>query len=415
MNRSPWHWIRLLALLTLVSAHADEAKNHDLDVVREEAKVPPYELPPLLMSSEGRPITTPEEWFQVRRPQVMALFGNLIYGVVPSPESPIRTTSEVVKTDAEFLGGTAVRKDVRIRFQNERGSAELGILVFLPRNAAGPVPVFLLNSFGNTRDNSHDADPEHPGALRNGLPLGELLRRGFGLVVVPQGELVRHNEVEFQRGIHPLFYHAGQSFPKAHEWGVIAAVSWGASRALDHLETDVAVDAKRVAILGHSKMGKATLWAAAQDTRFALVILAQSGCGGAALWKRDFGENLEKMVTRFPYWLCRNAGKFVRQEDDLPIDQHMLLACIAPRPLYVSSGEEDLWADPRGEYLGAYHAGEVYRLLGKKALASEASPPVGQALLDGDVGYHNRAGGHSVEPEDWRHFLEFAERKLKRP
>ena len=414
MIRFPLQWFRLLALLTLVPVHADEAKNHDLDVVREESKVPPYELPSLLVSSEGRPITTPEEWFQVRRPQILALFGNLIYGVVPSPESPIRTTREVVKTDAEFLGGTAIRKDVRIRFQNERGSAELGILVFLPRNATGPVPVFLLNSFGNTRDNSHDADPEHPGTLKNGLPLGEILRQGFGLVVVPQGELVRHNEVEFQRGIHPLFYHTGQSFPKANEWGVIAAVSWGASRALDYLETDAAVDAKRVAILGHSKMGKATLWAAAQDTRFALVILAQSGCGGAALWKRQFGENLEKMVTRFPYWLCRNAGKFVRQEDDLPIDQHMLLACIAPRPLYVSSGEEDLWADPRGEYLGAYHAGEVYRLLGKKALATEASPPVGQALLDGDVGYHNRTGGHSVELEDWRHFLEFGEKKLKR-
>ena len=408
---------RLLALLVACSAlfavTADEPKNHDLDVITDESKVPPYELPPILVSSEGRPITTPDEWFQVRRPQVMSLFANLIYGVVPAPDSPLRVTRTVLKTDPDFMGGKAVRKVVRIQFENARGSADLQILVFTPKGAAGPSPVFLQTSFSNTRDDGHDANPDRPGFLRNGMPLGEFLQRGFGLVVVPQGDLTRHNEVEFQKGIHPLFYHAGQSFPKANEWGVIAATSWAASRALDYLETDRDVDAKRVGITGHSKMGKAALWAAAQDQRFAFVVSAQSGCAGAALWKRNYGENMEKMVTRFPYWLCRNAWKFVRNEDDLPVDQHMLLACIAPRPLLVHSGEEDRWADPRGEYLSAYHAGEVYRLLGKTALASEASPAVGKALLDGTVGYYNRAGGHSVELEDWRHFLEFAERHLK--
>ncbi len=156
-------------------------------------------------------------------------------------------------------------------------------------------------------------------------------------------------------------------------------------------------------------MGKATLWTVAQDQRFALAISAQSGCAGAALWKRNFGENMEKMVTRFPNWLCRNAAKFARPEDDLPMDQHMLLACIAPRPVYVASGAEDLWADPRGEYLSAYHASEVYRFLGKKGLDSEVSPPADQVVASGHVGYHNRAGGHSVEMFDWLRFLEFAE------
>ena len=394
---------------------ADEPKNHDFDVVRDETAVPPYQLPPILVSAEGRAITTPEAWFQVRRPQILALFGNLVYGVVPQPESPVRTTFEVVKTDPAYMGGKATRKDVKIRFENAKGSAEIQILVFTPNGLGKPAPAFLLHSFAGTRDDGHDVSLDRPGFTRNGLPLGEFFQRGFGFVVVPQGELVRHNEVEFQKGVHPLFYRTGQSFPKANEWGVIATVSWSASRAMDYLETDRDIDAKRIAAMGHSKMGKATLWTCAQDPRFAMAILAQSGCGGAALWKRQFGENLEKMVTRFPYWLCRNAAKFARNEEDLPVDQHMLIACLAPRPVYVASGSEDLWADPRGEFLSAFHASEVYRLLGREGLTSEASPPVGEVLASGSVGYHNRAGGHSVEMFDWLRFLEFAEKHLKTP
>jgi len=357
---------------------------------------------------------TPEEWFQVRRPQIMSLFGNLIYGTVPTPESPIRTTFEVVRNNREFMNGKATRKDVRIPFENAKGKAEMLILVFSPNGTDKPAPAFLLHSFGNTRDNGHDPHPDRPGYLRNGIPLGEFLQRGFGFVVVHQGDLVSHNEVEFLKGIHPLFYRTGQSFPKAYEWGVISTVAWGASRAMDYLETDHDIDATRVAVMGHSKCGKAALWTAAQDQRFALAIAAQSGHPGAALSRRKSGETLEKTVTRFPYWLCRNAWKFVNNEDDLPVDQHMLLACIAPRPLYVMSGVDDTWADPRGEYLSAYHASAVYRLLGKKGLESEASPPVGDAIIKSDVGYHIRAGGHSVESFDWWKFMEFAEYHLKK-
>jgi hypothetical protein len=227
------------------------------------------------------------------------------------------------------------------------------------------------------------------------------------------GDEPKNNEVEFLSGIHRLFYRTGQSFPKANEWGCISAIAWGASRALDYLETDRDIDARRIAVVGHSKMGKASLWTVAQDQRFALAISAQSGCAGAALWRRKFGETLEKMVTRFPYWLCRNAWKFVGNEDDMPVNQHMLLACIAPRPVYVHSGVGDTWADARGEYQSAYHASEVYRLLGKKGLESESSTPIGEAVIHSDVGYHNRSGGHSVEMFDWLKFIEFAEYHLK--
>ncbi len=402
-----------LASFPVSQGLAREAKEYDKNVNYDEARLPAYDLPPLLVSSEGKRIATPEEWHNIRRPQIMSLFGNLVYGTVPQPASPLEVTFDVVKLDEEFLKGAGTRKDVRIRFENDKGSAEMLVLVFVPNDPDKPVPAFMKHSFNNTHGHDFDAHPTRAGHFRNGWPIGDFFERGFGFVAVYQQDLVGHNEVEFLKSIHRLFYPEGQSFPKASEWGVLSAVAWGASRALDYLETDEDIDASRVAIMGHSKMGKATLWTAAQDQRFALAISAQSGCAGAALWRRKSGETLEKMVTRFPYWLCRNAWKFVNNEDDLPVDQHMLLACIAPRPVYVHSGVQDTWADPRGEYLSAYHASEVYRLLGKKGLDSEASPPVGKAIIKSDVGYHNRKGGHSIDPFDWAKFLEFAEYHLK--
>ena len=391
-----------------------EPKEYDSDVIYDQSKVSHYDLPPLLVTAEGKTIKTPEEWRNIRRPQILALFSNLVYGRVPKPESPIKTEFEVKKTDPEFMGGKATRKDVQIRFSNEKGKAEMLVLVFVPNKATKPVPAFVKHSFNNTKSRDFNAHPTRPGRLRNGWPLGEFFDRGYAFVAVYQQDLVGHNEVEFLKGIHPLFYKKGQSFPKAHEWGVLSAVAWGAMRAMDYLQTDSDIDHNRVAIMGHSKMGKAALWTAAQDERFALAISAQSGCAGAALWRRRSGETLEKMVTRFPYWLCRNAWKFVNQEDDLPLDQHMLLACIAPRPVYVHSGVEDTWADPRGEYLSAYHASDVYRLFGKKGLTSESSPPVGEAIIESDVGYHIREGGHSIEMYDWQRFLDFADYHFKK-
>lgn len=392
-----------------ISLTAREPKEHDADVNYDEARLPHYELPPLLVAPDGRRITTPEEWRTIRRPQILALFSSLVYGSVPEPANPIRQEFEVVKTDPEFMGGKATRKDVKIRLSNESGRMEMHFLVFVPNGAEKPVPAFFKHSFNNTRSDDFDASPTRPGRLRNGWPLGDFFDRGYGFCAVYQQDLVKHNEVEFLDSIHKLFYPDGQSFPKAGEWGVLAACAWGAMRGMDYLETDEAIDHTRVAIMGHSKMGKATLWTAAQDERFALAISAQSGCAGAALWRRKSGETLKKMVTRFPYWLCRNAWKFVEQEDDLPVDQHMLLACIAPRPVYVHSGVEDTWADGRGEYLSAYHASEVYRLLGRKGLESEASPEVGKAIIESAVGYHIREGGHSIDAFDWERFMDFAD------
>jgi hypothetical protein len=393
---------------------ARQNKEDDSDVNYDEARVPRYDLPDPLVSAEGRAITTPDEWMNVRRPQILSLFANLVYGRVPSPESPIETEVHVLNVDKDFMQGKATRKRIALCFKNRNGRAAMTILIYVPNKAAKSVPAFMILAWEDARSSGMDADPKSPGKLKNGWPLGDFLDRGYAVVSVYQQDLVGHNEVQFERGIHPLFYGKGQSFPKAYEWGVITAIGWGAMRALDYLETDKDIDARKVAIMGHSKLGKATLWAAAQDQRFALAISAESGCAGASLWRRRSGETLEKMVTRFPYWLCRNAWKFANHEDDLPVDQHMLLALIAPRPVYVCSGVEDTWADPRGEYLSAWHAGTVYRLLGRKGLTSEKSPPVGTAITRSDVGYHIRQGGHSVEPYDWQRFLEFADYHFKR-
>ena len=408
---------RLLLLLVILGiqalqALAGNAKEDDLDVNYDESKVPAYTLPSPLVSVSGQRITTPSQWQNVRRPELLALFANELYGVVPEPASPLRISYEDGWNSPEYLQGQGLRRDVRIKFENEQGKAELPIILFIPGGQRGPVSALMMYSFEKTSSLGFLPNAERPGALRNGIPLGTIFAHGYALVVVPQDVLVSHNEVEFQRGIQPLFYHAGQSFPRANEWGVIATIAWSGMRVMDYLETDKDIDPRRVGLLGHSKCGKAALWTAAQDERFALVIAAQSGCAGAALWRRPFGENLEKMVTRFPYWLCRNASKYIGREDDLAVDQHELLALIAPRPLYVCSGAEDRWADPRGEYLGAYHAGEVYRLLGVEGLTVPDSPPLGQPRLSGKVGYHLREGGHSIEPYDWERFVEFLDGNL---
>ncbi|MBD3266481.1 acetylxylan esterase [bacterium] len=400
--------------ICVLAASARELKEYDSDLIYEESKIPHYALPELLVSAEGKRITTAKDWMHIRRPQILSLFSNLVYGHIPLPESPIQTEYEIMNVNKDVMGGEATRKDVAIRLSNENGTAEMLVLVFIPNKASAPFPAIMAHSFNNTHANDFDPHPKRPGWLRSGWPLGRMIEHGYAFVAVYQQDLVGHNEVGYLDSIHRLFYKKGQSFPKAQEWGVLGAMAWGAMRAMDYLETDNDVDPTRVAILGHSKCGKAALWTAAQDQRFALAISAQSGCAGAALWRRKSGETLKKMVTRFPYWLCRNARKFVNREEDLPVDQHMLLACIAPRPIYVASGIEDTWADPRGEYLSAYHASKVYELLGKKGLTTKDSPKPNQAILDGDVGYHIRPGGHSVEPYDWEMFLQFADKHLKK-
>ncbi|HOS93707.1 MAG TPA: acetylxylan esterase [Armatimonadota bacterium] len=399
--------------------------------IYDEARVPPYTLPDPLQLANGSRVRDAETWDNERRPELLKLFETHVYGRSPAP--PAWVPFDVVESSADALGGLATRKQIVFDPTGHRGHLEVDMLLYLPNAAHGPVPVFLaLNFEGNAcicddptirlprswmREGNGVVDHRATEALRGvetrHWQVEQVLSRGYGIATIYYGDIDPDFDDGFQNGIHPFFYRAGQTAPEADEWGSIGAWAYGLSRALDVLEHDPKVDAKRVAVLGHSRLGKTALWAGAQDERFALVISNNSGCGGAALSRRCFGETVGRINRAFPHWFCDNFSEYNENEAALPVDQHELIALIAPRPVYVASAEEDKWADPRGEFLAALGADPVYRLLGTDGLPAREMPAVNEPV-HGTIGYHIRSGGHEVAPYDWEQYLAFADRHLQR-
>ena len=375
----------------------------------DEDRIPAYRLPDLLAGAR-----TVKDWEQKRRPELVKLFEEEMYGSVPG--KPEGLHFQVRDNDPSALDGLATRRQVRIFF-NVKESEYEDLLLFIPNKRKGPAPAFLgVNFFGN---HTIDTDPgiflpdslryrtdfavNPRGSQQQRWPLKEILERGYAIATFCCEDVVP--DADGYPGI--------RSHYDGYSWGALAAWGWGLSRALDYLETDADVDAARVAVFGHSRMGKAAVWAGARDTRFAMVVSNASGCGGAALSRRRYGETVRRINTHFPYWFCENFHKYNDNEDLLPFDQHELLALIAPRPLYVESGSEDRWSDPHGEFLGLAYAAPAYQLYGYEGFAPSEWPAVEHPVTRGRNGYHIRAGRHEILLYDWQQYLDFADRCLK--
>jgi hypothetical protein len=416
-----------------------------VEVIDDEAQVPVYELPDLLSGVDGRPVRSAQDWLDWRRAEVLNLFTAQMYGKVPISE--ITTRVELISYEPGALGGLATRKEITLHFSTPAYATQMHLLLYLP-NQRPPAPVFLgLNFYGNhcihpdpgislssawMMDGegfgcyNHHATQASRGCQQNRWQVERLLNRGYATATAYYGDLDPDFDDGFQNGVHPLFYASGQTLPAPDEMGSIvagarpgchpldgmgsvAAWAWGLSRALDYLQSDPDVDVQRVIVHGHSRLGKTALWAGALDERFAAIISNNSGCGGAALSRRCFGETVRMVNEEFPHWFCTNFHAYNDRENELPFDQHMLIALMAPRPVYIASAAEDLWADPRGEFLAGLHASPVYRLFGEGGMAAEEMPALEQPVLS-RIGYHIRGGGHDVTAYDWERFMDFTDR-----
>ncbi|HAH23343.1 MAG TPA: acetylxylan esterase [Prolixibacteraceae bacterium] len=419
-------FILLLSSFIWTSAHAQRE-----NVISDESKVPAYTVPDVLTRLNGKKVKSEKDWFKKQRPELLKIFTDQVYGKVPG----VLGISEVKvwETSDNALNGLARRKQLSLFFKKNNLNLEVNVLMYLPKTTQ-KVPVFLAYNFTGNHAVYNDpairlteswvANNPSVGIINNKVteqsrasandrwPVEEIIKAGYGLVTIYYGD-VDPDKDDFSDGIHPFFYKEGQTKPESNEWGSIAAWAWGLSRAMDYLEKDPMVDSKKVAVLGHSRLGKAALWAGATDPRFAMVISNESGCGGAALSKRIYGETVEIINTSFPHWFCENFLQYDNHEELLPVDQHMLLALIGPRPLYVASAEGDQWADPKGEFLSAKYASAVYELLGKEGLPVKEMPQVNHPVM-GAIGYHIRTGKHDLTPYDWTQYIGFADKHFKK-
>jgi len=374
-------------------------------------RVVTHPIPDPLLRADGSRITRAAEWNEGPREALLATFEREIYGRTPS--TGVTLTAEV-REDVVVEAKRVRRKQVRLTFRSEFGSAAADLLLYVPADARGPVPVFLgLNTGGNwtisTDPGIFASAGRKRGRHERRWPVEFVTQQGSAIATLCCDDFFPDKDVaSYPQSMQRLFP-PDQRGPGSDRWGAIATWAWGLSRAMDYLVTDPLVDASRVAVIGHSRLGKASLWAGARDTRFALVIANNSGCGGAALSKRIAGETVRAINTGFPHWFAGNFRAYNDREEALPVDQHQLVALVAPRAVAVGSASQDAWADPIGERLGLELAEPVFALFGAPPFAAPATTP-GRRL-----NYHIREGEHDILLADWQEYLRFAEQVWGRP
>jgi len=389
-------------------------------------------LPDPLLNADGSRVADAAAWRGTRRPTLLRLFESEIYGRTPLG-SPASLRFVLREEKKNTRGGRATRLRVGVLFEGREDGRQMELLLYLPNQVRGPAPLFLGLNFDGNFSTTHEPDIPLPTHWVNGLflagsdhraheenrgrnasmfPYDLILERGYAIATAGYGQIETDapgHASQGPRGMSPQ----PDARDAASSWGALGAWAWGLSRAMDYLQTNPSVDSKRVALFGFSRLGKAALWAGAQDQRFAMVISQNSGKGGVSLSKRLVGEPVAHLAGKdLGHWFAPAYAKYANNEAALPVDGHTLAALIAPRPLLILSGAEDAWSDPEGEFEGALHADSVYRLLGSEGLAQK-SWPAPQVLVASPLGYYLRPGGHNVTLEDWQATLFFADRHLR--
>jgi hypothetical protein len=429
MNRikTPGKIAAILSFAFLICISKSMAQSHVSNT--DESKVPPYILPDPLKMQDGKEVTTKAEWMAIQRPYIYHLYEENQFGRYPLNHPPLKY--RVLETTANALEGRATRRQVRIYLHPADTSIYVDLLMYLPNNIKKPVPVFLGYNFGGNQiiqsdpaimltKNwvlgeekgvvNHKATDSSRGSGASQWQVEEILSHGYALATAFYGDLEPDNPEGWKTGIRTTLKDVLNIQP--HEWSAIGAWAYGLSRIMDYLQKDNDINASKVVLFGHSRLGKTALWAGASDPRFALIISNESGEGGAALSKRWYGETVKIITDVFPHWFVAKYKTYGDNVNALPIDAHMLLSLMAPRPLYVASAEGDQWSDPKGEFLSAKEAGRVYSLFGERGIDSDNMPPVNHPVGD-YVRYHIRDGKHDVTLYDWQQYLQFADDKLR--
>jgi hypothetical protein len=348
-----------------------------------------------------------ETWTQKGRKATLEIFSREVYGVTPRTGISVQWNLE---RESEVFSGQAARREYLLTLG---GSLKARVLVYVPKGK-GTVPAFVGLNFGGNHTVEDDpwitqSSKDARGKAASDWSPQMIIEKGFALATIHCADFDPDEDDGFKNGAHALF----PDERNESSWGTIGAWAWGLSRVLDQLDSVAEIDAKRVVVIGHSRLGKTALWAGARDERFAMVISNNSGCGGAALSKRKHGETVAKITKTFPHWFCINFSKYGDREEALPVDQHQLIACIAPRPVYVASASKDDWADPKGEFLALKAAAPVYALFDKDPFQASEMPVANKAVGRKMMRYHLREGKHALTPWDWERYLAAASELLK--